>query len=108
MYHPQSGWFDEGPQRGPTLGGKGLKALQSQPVTCSADRRACVWPCQARMVTSLQETWGFIARRSALPQSGTPERQSLCASHRQRRWLTRWSYAPHASAVNLKKLEDRV
>lgn len=22
----------------------------------------------------------------------TPERQSLCESHRQRRWLTRWSY----------------
>src|SRR6516162_9564398 len=24
----------------------------------------------------------------------TPERQSLCESHRQRRWLTCWSYAP--------------
>jgi len=23
---------------------------------------------------------------------GTPERQSLCESHRQRRWLTYWSY----------------
>src|SRR5262249_5082169 len=23
----------------------------------------------------------------------TPERQSLCESHRQRRWLTHWSYA---------------
>ena len=22
----------------------------------------------------------------------TPERQSLCESHRQRRWLTHWSY----------------
>ena len=27
MYHPQSGWFDEGPQRGPATRGKGLKAL---------------------------------------------------------------------------------
>jgi len=26
-YHPQSGWFDEGPQRGPATRGKGLKAL---------------------------------------------------------------------------------
>jgi hypothetical protein len=24
---PQSGWFDEGPQRGPATRGKGLKAL---------------------------------------------------------------------------------
>src|SRR4029453_2602711 len=27
MYYPQSGEFDEGPQRGPTTRGKGLKAL---------------------------------------------------------------------------------
>ena len=27
MYHPQSGWFDEGPQRGPATWRKGLKAL---------------------------------------------------------------------------------
>jgi hypothetical protein len=27
MYHPQSGWFDEGPQRGPATEWKGLKAL---------------------------------------------------------------------------------
>jgi hypothetical protein len=26
-YHPQSGWFDEAPQRGPATRGKGLKAL---------------------------------------------------------------------------------
>ena len=27
MYHPQSGWFDKGPLRGPATWGKGLKAL---------------------------------------------------------------------------------
>src|SRR6516165_631938 len=27
----------------------------------------------------------------------TPERQSLCESHRQRRWLTHWSYAASRS-----------
>jgi hypothetical protein len=27
MYHPQSGWFDEGPLRGPATECKGLKAL---------------------------------------------------------------------------------
>ena len=26
----------------------------------------------------------------------TPERQSLCESHRQRRWLTHWSYIRHS------------
>ena len=27
LHHPQSGWCDEGPQRGPATRGKGLKAL---------------------------------------------------------------------------------
>jgi hypothetical protein len=27
MYHPQSGWFDEGPLKGPMTRGKGLKAI---------------------------------------------------------------------------------
>ena len=30
MYHPQSGWFDEGPQRGPVMWRKGLKALHTR------------------------------------------------------------------------------
>jgi hypothetical protein len=29
MHHPQSGWCDEGPQRGPATRGKGLKALST-------------------------------------------------------------------------------
>src|SRR5215831_19919163 len=32
----------------------------------------------------------------------TLERQSLCESHRQRRWLTCWSYAERYSRYNLK------
>src|SRR6516162_2792664 len=30
----------------------------------------------------------------------TPERQSLCESHRQRRWLTCWSYVAGATPLN--------
>src|SRR5690242_5371058 len=49
-------------------------------------------------------TWGWIWEPSAVcwqsyvespsrfAPLGTPERQSLCESHRQRRWLTYWSY----------------
>ncbi len=34
MYYPQSGQFDEGPQRGPATWGKGLKALQTPCSRC--------------------------------------------------------------------------
>src|SRR6266581_1713826 len=40
-------------------------------------------------------TRGSPTRRSCSPP--TPERQSLFESHRQRRWLTRWSYAERYS-----------
>jgi hypothetical protein len=33
-----------------------------------------------------------MASASLLITLCTPERQSLCESHRQRRWLTYWSY----------------
>ena len=33
-----------------------------------------------------------MERASLLDTLCTPERQSLCESHRQRRWLTYWSY----------------
>jgi hypothetical protein len=34
MYHPQSGWFEEGPQRGPATRRKGLKALKTPCCRC--------------------------------------------------------------------------
>src|SRR5215216_2229609 len=34
----------------------------------------------------------YVESPSRFAPSGTPERQSLCESHRQRRWLTYWSY----------------
>src|SRR5215204_3769008 len=33
--------------------------------------------------------------QDVLSSHSTPERQSLFESHRQRRWLTRWSYSLH-------------
>src|SRR5262245_30652771 len=47
--------------------------------------------------------WGFcVVEEAGLPHKtssshATPERQSLFESHRQRRWLTRWSYAERYS-----------
>ena len=35
---------------------------------------------------------------------GTPERQSLCESHRQRRWLTYWSYSGKKSDHTVKNV----
>src|SRR5262245_27161156 len=32
----------------------------------------------------------------------TPERQSLCESHRQRRWLTYWSYIQVTSYISFR------
>jgi hypothetical protein len=58
-------------------------------------------------------TWGWVWEPSAVcwqlyvespsrfAPLGTPERQSLCESHRQRRWLTYWSYnCPTAALRN--------
>jgi len=58
-------------------------------------------------------TWpgkrGSTIRRPS-PHS-TPERQSLCESHRQRRWLPRWNYVEYAcwrcSCSSLKWIEPR-
>ena len=36
----------------------------------------------------------YVESPSGFAPLGTPERQSLCEPHRQRRWLTYWSYAP--------------
>src|SRR5207244_1684371 len=40
--------------------------------------------------------WRVHTGRNHIPlHESTPERQSLCESHRQRRWLTHWSYVAH-------------
>src|SRR5262245_17591969 len=38
----------------------------------------------------------------------TPERQSLCESHRQRRWLTCWSYNCHAWPTRTEVYQEQV
>src|SRR5712691_874200 len=45
---------------------------------------SCLWP------------WRVHNGRNHIPlHASTPERQSLFESHRQRRWLTHWSYSSH-------------
>src|SRR5262245_31286706 len=57
-------------------------------VPCAHGGFSFVWP------------WRVHTGRNhlSLPES-TPERQSLCESHRQRRWLTHWSYTADRAAV---------
>ncbi len=38
----------------------------------------------------------------------TPERQSLCESHRQRRWLTHWSYLEVLDTAERTQIDQRV
>src|SRR5262249_18909437 len=40
----------------------------------------------------------YVESPSRFAPLGTPERQSLCESHRQRRWLTYWSYRARLTA----------
>src|SRR5438105_1766047 len=60
------------------------------PLPCCLSRdhktRLCVWEPSAVCRRS------YIESTSLLATLCTPERQSLCESHRQRRWLTYWSY----------------
>ena len=106
MYHPQSGWFDEGPQRGPVMWRKGLKALHTR-CCCVCGLTPSV-PCR---VTGDHGNLGMgtISCMQVVVHCEcvfhldlcTLERQSLCESHRQRRWLTRWSYSGFAPITGL-------
>src|SRR5919199_2164111 len=58
------------------------------PCCLSRDHRTrlCVWEPSAVGRRSYSEPTSLLATVC------TPERQSLCESHRQRRWLTHWRY----------------
>ena len=98
MYHPQSGWFEDTPLKGGTEEGCPLKGVHEGTFLIEARQPACnhsrafgltvVWPlgllCGVGSGTPPQDV---------LSSHATPERQSLFESHRQRRWLTRWSYS---------------
>ena len=98
MHHPQSGWCDEGPPRGPATRGKGLKALSTpcSPLLDVATQGCC--GCRTEDGAPPREETRLLAalplqgeRRQTdqlLYPLGTLARPSLCASHPQRRELT--------------------
>jgi hypothetical protein len=95
MHHPQSGWCDEGPQRGPATRGKGLKAL-STPCShlldvatqcCCGGRTGdgAPHPDETRLMAALPLQGERRQTDQLLYPLCTPEWQSLCESHPQRR-----------------------
>ena len=98
MHPPQSGWCDAGPQRGPASRGEGLKALSTpcSPLLDVATQCCCggrtgdgaPHPDETRLMAALPLQGERRQAAQLLYPLGTPERQSLCASHPQRRELT--------------------
>src|SRR2546421_7384385 len=66
--------------------GTTIELLWSHGIVCLLVRRSsrCAW--------GFYVAWTAGLHHKALFPHSTPERQSLCESHRQRRWLTHWSY----------------
>src|SRR5436305_3917577 len=65
--------------------GTTIELLWSHGIVCPLVRRSsrCAW--------GFYVAWKAGLHHKALFPHSTPERQSLCESHRQRRWLTHWS-----------------
>src|SRR5207248_4149075 len=68
--------------------GTTIELLWSHGIVCPLVRRSsrCAW--------GFYVAWKAGLHHKALFPHSTPERQSLFESHRQRRWLTHWSYWP--------------
>src|SRR5436853_3932267 len=66
--------------------GTTIELLWSHGIVCPLVRRSsrCAW--------GFYVAWKAGLHQKALFPHSTPERQSLCESHRQRRWLPHWSY----------------
>lgn len=97
-YRPHSGRLEEGPSKGPSTCGRGLKPpvperqvlLALLFVFLTADvlpHHLFIQANRAHAVSSRPEM--KTREVPLLPQSCTAERPSLVGSHRQRRWLTR-------------------
>jgi hypothetical protein len=96
-YHPQSGWFEDTPLKGGTEEGCPLKGVHEGTFLIEAGHPA--WNhSRASGLTGVLRLGLLCGLGSGAPPQdvlsshATPERQSLFESHRQRRWLTRWSY----------------
>jgi hypothetical protein len=97
IYHPQSGWFEDTPLKGGTEEGCPLKGVHEGTFLIEAGQP--VWNhSRASGLTVVSRLELLCGAASGTPPQdvfssrSTPERQSLFESHRQRRWLTRWSY----------------
>ncbi len=96
-YHPQSGWFEDTPLKGGTEEGCPLKGVHEG--TCLIEARQPAWNHSRASGLTVVLRLGLLCGvgsgtppQDVLSSHSTPERQSLFESHRQRRWLTRWSY----------------
>src|SRR5262249_6335488 len=102
-YHPQSGWFEDTPLKGGTEEGCPLKGVHEGTFLIEAGHPAWNHSRASGLTVVLRLGLLYGLGSGAPPQDvlsshATPERQSLFESHRQRRWLTRWSYQrPHRS-----------
>src|SRR2546421_9547204 len=78
--------------------GTTIELLWSHGIVCPLVRRSsrCAW--------GFYVAWKAGLHHKALFPHSTPERQSLFESHRQRRWLTHWSYFP-AGKINVRELQ---
>src|SRR5436853_5913385 len=72
--------------------GTTIELLWSHGIVCPLVRRSsrCTW--------GFYVAWKAGLHHKALFPHSTPERQSLFESHRQRRWLTHWSYLEHGNS----------
>src|SRR5215831_12022591 len=98
-YHPQSGWFEDTPLKGGTEEGCPLKGVHEGTFLIEAGHPAWNHSRASGLTVVLRLGLLYGLGSGAPPQDvlsshATPERQSLFESHRQRRWLTRWSYSP--------------
>jgi hypothetical protein len=96
-YHPQSGWFEDTPLKGGTEEGCPLKGVHEG--TFLIEARQPAWNHSRASGLTVVLPLGLLCGvgsgtppQDVLSSHSTPERQSLFESHRQRRWLTRWSY----------------
>src|SRR5262249_4486964 len=108
-YHPQSGWFEDTPLKGGTEEGCPLKGVHEGTFLIEAGHPAWNHSRASGLTVVLRLGLLYGLGSGAPPQDvlsshSTPERQSLFESHRQRRWLTRWSYSRrclrHLSVAN--------
>ena len=92
----QSGWFEDTPLKGGTEEGCPLKEVHEG--TFLIEARQPAWNHSRASGLTVVLPLGLLCGvgsgtppQDVLSSHSTPERQSLFESHRQRRWLTRWS-----------------